>query len=108
MSDKSRQVIKVTPGDELHLTMLMAPMSLNLVTGGDRQALLAYARSVWQASRKQALTEYESKLTAELNHAAINDHRMTPPFGRVLGEPAVRSGNIEAVIEFMMGKNEDH
>jgi len=58
----------------------------------------------WQASRKQALEEYEAKLQAELDHAAINDHSMTPPFGRVQGEPGVRAGSIEAVIEFMNGK----
>jgi hypothetical protein len=58
----------------------------------------------WQASRKQALAEYEANLQAELDHAAINDHRMTPPFGRVQGEPGVRAGSIEAVIEFMKGK----
>lgn len=68
--------VEVIPGDELHLTMIMAPMSLNLVTGGDRQALLAYARSVWQASRKQALAD-----AASLCHdAATSDPTLTARF----------------------------
>jgi len=56
---------QVVPGDDLHLIVLMSPMSLNLVTGQDRESLLAYARSVWQSARRQALidaaTECESK-----------------------------------------------
>lgn len=42
---------KMIPGDELHLTMLMAPYSLNLVTGQDRQHLLAFGRAVFEAGK---------------------------------------------------------
>lgn len=40
---------KIQPGDDLHLTSLMAPHSLNFVTGPDRAALLAYGRDVFAA-----------------------------------------------------------
>ena len=49
-----KQPIKMTPGDELHLTALMAPFSLNLVTGQDRQHLLGYGRSAFEAGKESA------------------------------------------------------
>jgi len=45
---------KMTPGDELHLTLLMAPQGLNFVTGQDRQHLLAYARAAFDAGKASA------------------------------------------------------
>lgn len=48
---QDRQSRAMVPGDELHLSLLMAPHGLNLVTGQDRLQLLAYARDVWQAAR---------------------------------------------------------
>jgi hypothetical protein len=55
MSDNKAS--KIEPGSEMHLTVLMAPHSLNLVVGEDRAHLLAFARDVWTASRSQALEE---------------------------------------------------
>lgn len=49
--------VKMTPGDELHLTLLMAPWHLNLVVGEDREHLLAYARAVWDAALDAVLTQ---------------------------------------------------
>lgn len=46
-----KETTKMIPGDELHLTMLMAPYSLNLVTGQDRQHLLAYGRAAFDAGK---------------------------------------------------------
>lgn len=43
---------KIQPGDDTHLTLLMAPHSLNFVTGADRAALLAYGRDVFAAALK--------------------------------------------------------
>lgn len=45
------ETTKMIPGDELHLTMLMAPYSLNLVTGQDRQHLLAFGRAAFEAGK---------------------------------------------------------
>lgn len=45
---------KMTPGDELHLTLLMTPYSLNFVTGPDRQHLLAYGRAAFDAGKASA------------------------------------------------------
>lgn len=39
-----------SPGSDWHLTMLMAPLHLNLVVGSDRDALLAFGRAVWTAA----------------------------------------------------------
>ncbi|WP_120967362.1 hypothetical protein [Comamonas sp. lk] len=44
-----KQPIKMTPGDDIHLSLLMAPFSLNLVTGQDRQHLLSYGRTAFKA-----------------------------------------------------------
>lgn len=50
-SEQKRQTpIKMHPGDDLHLTMLMASHGLNFVTGKDREQLLAWGRDVWQAA----------------------------------------------------------
>ena len=48
----SKESIKMTPGDDTHLTLLMAPVSLNLVTGQDREHLLAYGRAAFEAGQK--------------------------------------------------------
>lgn len=45
---------KMVPGDELHLTLLMAPFSLHLVTGQDRQHLLAFGRAAFEAGQAAA------------------------------------------------------
>lgn len=54
---------KIQPGDDTHLTLLMAPHSLNLVTGPDRAALLAYGRDVFAAAR-------DSKCLAQIEEPA--------------------------------------
>lgn len=57
MSDTTQtnvQAIKMEPGSDMHLTVLMAPDHLNLVVGEDREALLRYAKRVWQAATKRA------------------------------------------------------
>lgn len=51
-TEQERQApIKMHPGDDLHLTVLMASHGLNFVTGKDREQLLAWGRDVWQAAR---------------------------------------------------------
>lgn len=54
---------KMTPGDELHLTLLMAPQSLNLVTGQDRQHLLAYGRAAFDAGKATAVQPHPAEPT---------------------------------------------
>lgn len=41
------------------------------------------------------------RIAQQIDHAVINDHRLVPPFGKVRGEAAVRSGNIHAVLELV-------
>ncbi|WP_304350801.1 hypothetical protein [Comamonas testosteroni] len=53
---------KMTPGDDKHLTLLMAPFNLNFFVGKDREDLLAYGRSVWAAAiESQAAKTPESQ-----------------------------------------------
>lgn len=54
----------ITPGDDAHLAILMAPHGLNLVSGQDRSHLLAYGRDVWQSARalKHAAAAKEPRL----------------------------------------------
>ena len=47
----NKEPVKMAPGDDLHLTLLMAPQSLNFVTGQDREHLLAYGRSAFEAGQ---------------------------------------------------------
>lgn len=46
-----KQPLKTTPGDDLHLTLLMAPYGLNNVTGGTRKDLLAYGKAAFDAGQ---------------------------------------------------------
>ena len=46
-----KQPIKMTPGDDLHLTLLMAPQCLNLVDGQLREQLLGYGRAAFEAGK---------------------------------------------------------
>jgi len=47
----NKEPIQMTPGDDLHLTLLMAPQSLNFVTGQDREHLLAFGRAAFDAGQ---------------------------------------------------------
>lgn len=51
---RGREPIVMQPGDDLHLTLLMAQHGLNFFTGQDRQQLLAWGRAVWQAASAPA------------------------------------------------------
>lgn len=55
-SKSAKSAAKMTPGDDLHLTLLMTPHGLNLVTGQDRQQLLAYGRAAFEAGKKAQAT----------------------------------------------------
>ncbi|GAO73339.1 hypothetical protein [Comamonas sp. E6] len=46
-----KQPIKMTPGDDTHLSMLMAPCNLNFFVGKDREDLLAYGRAAFEAGK---------------------------------------------------------
>lgn len=47
----TQTTIPMSPGDDVHLTLLMAPQSLNLVTGQDREHLLAFGRAAFEAGK---------------------------------------------------------
>lgn len=73
-----KQPIKMTPGDELHLTALMAPFSLNLVTVQDRQHLLGYGRAAFEAGKAgQCLHQIQEPAAAEQAawHAGLDEGR---------------------------------
>ena len=78
-----KQPIKMTPGDELHLTALMAPFSLNLVTGQDRQHLLGYGRAAFEAGKAgQCLHQIQEPAAAEQAawHAGLDEGRAQAGF----------------------------
>ena len=57
--------IKMTPGDDLHLTLLMAPYSLNLAVGQFREQLLGYGRAAFEAGKAaQCLLQIQEPATA--------------------------------------------
>ena len=47
----NKEPVKMVPGDDLHLTLLMAPQGLNFVTGKDREHLLAFGRAAFDAGQ---------------------------------------------------------
>lgn len=47
----AKATIQMTPGDDLHLSLLMAPHSLNLAVGQLRQQLLGYGRAAFEAGK---------------------------------------------------------
>lgn len=63
---------KFQPGDDTHLSLLMAPHSLNFVTGADHAALLAYGRDVFAAGR-------DSKCLAQIEEPAPAQAVQTAP-----------------------------
>lgn len=56
---------KMVPGDELHLTLLMAPFSLNFFTGQDRQHLLAFGRAAFEAGQAAAQQAVQADACAQ-------------------------------------------
>lgn len=67
-----KQPIKMTPGDDLHLSLLMAPFSLNLVTGQDRQHLLGYGRAAFEAGKAgQCLHQIQEPAPVQAAPAAV-------------------------------------
>lgn len=50
----TQATIQMIPGDDTHLTLLMAPQSLNFCTGQDREHLLAFGRSAFEAGKTTA------------------------------------------------------
>lgn len=74
-TDQERaEPIKMQPGDDLHLTMLMAPHGLNFVTGKDREHLLAWGRDVWQASRRAKVVPNDVVEAARHVHRLVRAH----------------------------------
>lgn len=56
---------KVIPGDDLHLTRLMARNSLNFVVGEDRQHLLEFGRAAFAAGQQSAEPEAQREAGQE-------------------------------------------
>lgn len=57
MSDSTSTHRRMTPGDDMHLTLLMTPHGLNFVTGQDRQHLLAFGRAAFEAGKVAAAAQ---------------------------------------------------
>ena len=73
----NKEPIQMTPGDDLHLTLLMAPLSLNFVTGQDREHLLAFGRAAFEAGQS-------SKCLHQIAEPAENNlTRFCPECGHV-------------------------
>lgn len=80
---------KMAPGDDMHLTLLMAPHNLNLVTGQDRQHLLAFGRAAFEAGQYAtkdnmllAVMAENERLNAQLTTASQLLQQMLAEFGR--------------------------
>lgn len=98
----SKTPITMTPGDDTHLTLLMAPVSLNFVTGQDREHLLAFGRAAFEAGKAtaeqgkclhQIAEPTESSPTAGMNIA----QRILHVGGRDNAAGYVEFGSVQAV-----------
>lgn len=90
---------KMAPGDDMHLTLLMAPHNLNLVTGQDRQHLLAFGRAAFEAGKAAAAAqqgvqpEGEHSATYGMNIAK----RILHVGGRENAQTYIEFGSVDAV-----------
>lgn len=78
MNESTKQPIKMIPGDDTHLTMLMAPSNLNFFIGKDREDLLAYGRAAFEAGKAgQCLHQIQEPAAAEQAawHAGLDEVR---------------------------------
>lgn len=97
MKNTEKQPIKMTPGDDLHLTMLMAPYSLNFCTGKDRDHLLAYGRAAFEAGKSgQCLHQIQEPAVAVPDEAehSITDEMIVLAWNAM--RPSHRLRSIEA------------
>ncbi|ABX35840.1 hypothetical protein Daci_3202 [Delftia acidovorans SPH-1] len=97
---------KIQPGDDLHLTSLMSPHSLNFVTGADRAALLAYGRDVFAAARNsKCLAQIEEPAAPaavaprgeypheQMDAMALDRYKVVPSNASMLWSHAVVAGD---------------
>ncbi|ABX34551.1 hypothetical protein Daci_1911 [Delftia acidovorans SPH-1] len=97
---------KIQPGDDLHLTSLMSPHSLNFVTGADRAALLAYGRDVFAAARNsKCLAQIEEPAAPaavaprgeypheQMDAMALARYKVVPSHASMLWSHAVVAGD---------------
>ncbi|AQZ99360.1 hypothetical protein B5M06_14975 [Comamonas kerstersii] len=94
---------KMTPGDDMHLTLLMAPHNLNLVTGQDRQHLLAFGRAAFEAGQKCQGCDVPKDGVYQISEPMPADKRAlmlsvtaSEPFKSQLKECAGRIAELEA------------
>lgn len=97
---------KIQPGDDMHLTLLMSPHSLNFVTGADRAALLAYGRDVFAAARNsKCLAQIEEPAAPaavaprgeypheQMDAMALDRYKVVPSNASMLWSHAVVAGD---------------
>ncbi|ABX36761.1 hypothetical protein Daci_4130 [Delftia acidovorans SPH-1] len=97
---------KIQPGDDLHLTSLMSPHSLNFVTGADRAALLAYGRDVFAAARNSKCLDQIEEPAApaavaprgeypheQMDAMALDRYKVVPSNASMLWSHAVVAGD---------------
>jgi len=71
----TQATIQMTPGDDTHLTLLMAPQSLNFCTGQDREHLLAFGRAAFAAGQaSKCLLQIAEPATAGTAVRAFRDY----------------------------------
>jgi prophage tail gpP-like protein len=66
------------------------------VLGPDQPTARARFEALVRADERERCI---AKIQRELDHAAINDHRLEPSFGKQRGDPAVRASSIEAALD---------
>lgn len=112
MSDSTSTTRRMTPGDDMHLTLLMTPHGLNFVTGQDRQHLLAFGRAAFEAG-KAAAEQKDSQIVDFMAENYLGpDFRWGEPATEVvvIEMPRKQSycGDFRADMETAMAKAKEH
>ena len=71
-------------------------------TAFDDDGLKRFFSLVAAAEREACI----AKIQAEIDHAHINELRLTPPFGRRQGEIAVRASDLDAALEAIQARGQ--
>ncbi|WP_287918081.1 hypothetical protein [Comamonas sp.] len=102
----TQATIQMAPGDDTHLTLLMAPQSLNFCTGQDREHLLAFGRAAFEAGQSSKCLHQIAEPSAQIPEDAQIQALMRKH--RIWIEHSTLFGNDEPERELRAVQAEEH
>jgi len=75
----------------------------SLAAAAEREEANRRSNAAWSLMCEKMVSAeraaFIAKIQAEIDHAHINNLRLTPPFGRMNGEVAVRASDLDAALD---------